>query len=281
MAVGSGQQPDGEPTVGALLRQWRRRRGLSQLALAGAAGVSARHLSFVETGRSRPSRAMLLRLAGHLDVPLRDRNALLLAGGLAPAYPQRRLGDPPMAAVADAVARILAAYEPFPALVVDRYWELVDANEAVALLTAGCAPALLEPPCNVLRLCLHPDGLAPRIRTLASWRAHLLTRLRHQIAATGDARLEALLAELRGYPAPRADPGPAHVEPVVPVRLRGADGRELAFLSTTTLFGTPGDVTVDELAIEAFLPADDATAAALGARPDRGQARGRALRALR
>ncbi|HSU12414.1 MAG TPA: helix-turn-helix transcriptional regulator [Pseudonocardia sp.] len=252
--------------AGDLLRQWRRRRGLSQLALAGAAGVSARHLSFVETGRSRPSRAMLLRLGEHLDVPLRERNALLLAAGLAPVYPERRLDDPPMAAVADAVTRILAAYEPFPALVVDRHWELVDANDAVAVLTAGCAPALLEPPCNVLRLCLHPDGLAPRILTLGSWRAHLLARLRHQIATTGDAHLQELLDELRTYPAPPAEPAP-HAAPVVPIRLAAPDGRELAFLSTTTLFGTPGDVTVDELAIEAFLPADDATAEALGARP--------------
>jgi transcriptional regulator with XRE-family HTH domain len=250
-------------TVGELLRQWRRRRGLSQLALAGAAGVSARHLSFVETGRSRPSRAMLLRLGEHLDVPLRERNALLLAAGLAPAYPQRRLGEPPMAAVADAVARILAAYEPFPALVVDRHWELVDANAAVDALTAGCAPALLEPPCNVLRLCLHPDGLAPRIVTLGSWRAHLLARLRHQIAATADPFLAELLDELHRYPAPPAET--VEAAPVVPIRLRAPGGRELAFLSTTTLFGTPGDVTVAELAIEAFLPADDATAAALGA----------------
>ena len=189
-------------TVGELLRQWRQRRGLSQLALAGAADVSARHLSFVETGRARPSRALLLRLGEHLDVPLRDRNALLLAAGLAPAYPERGLADPPLAAVADAVARILAAYEPFPALVVDRHWELVDANAAVDRLTAGCAPALLEPPCNVLRLCLHPDGLAPRILTLGSWRAHLLARLRHQVAATGDPRLQELLEELRTYPAP-------------------------------------------------------------------------------
>lgn len=249
-------------TVGELLRQWRHRRGLSQLALAGAAGVSARHLSFVETGRSRPSRAMLLRLGEHLDVPLRERNALLLAAGLAPAYPQRRLDDPPMAAVADAVARLLTAYEPFPALVVDRHWELVDANSAVDLLTAGCAPRLLEPPCNVLRLALHPDGLAPRIRTLGSWRAHLLARLRHQIAATGDPVLQDLHDELRTYPAPPAEPAP-HAAPVVPLRLTAPDGRELAFLATTTLFGTPGDVTVDELAIEAFLPADDATAAAL------------------
>jgi transcriptional regulator with XRE-family HTH domain len=248
--------------VGVLLRGWRRRRGLSQLALAGAAGVSARHLSFVETGRSRPSRAMLLRLDEQLDVPLRDRNALLLAAGLAPAYPQRRLDDPPMAAVADGVTRILTAYKPYPALVVDRHWELVDANDAVAVLTAGCAPALLEPPCNVLRLCLHPDGLAPRIRTLGSWRAHLLSRLRHQIATTGDAHLQELLDELRIYPAPPAEPAP-HAAPVVPIRLAAPDGRELAFLSTTTLFGTPGDVTVAELAIEAFLPADEATAAAL------------------
>ena len=251
-------------TVGELLRQWRQRRGLSQLALAGAADVSARHLSFVETGRARPSRALLLRLGEQLDVPLRDRNALLLAAGLAPAYPERGLADPPLAAVADAVARILAAYEPFPALVVDRHWELVDANAAVDRLTAGCAPALLEPPCNVLRLCLHPDGLAPRILTLGSWRAHLLARLRHQVAATGDPRLQELLDELRTYPAPPGE-APQYAAPVVTMRLRDPDGRELAFLSTTTLFGTPGDVTVDELAIEAFLPADEATARALGA----------------
>ena len=258
----------GVAAVGELLRQWRNRRGLSQLALAGAAEVSARHLSFVETGRSHPSRAMLLHLGEHLDVPLRDRNALLLAGGFAPAYPEHRLDDPSMALVADAVTRILAAYGPFPALVVDRYWVLVDANEAVDLLTAGCAPALLEPPCNVLRLCLHPDGLAPRILTLGSWRGHLLARLRHQIRATGDPRLQELLDELRRYPAPAAERLAAPA-PVVPIRLRTARG-ELAFLSTTTLFGTPGDVTVDELAIEAFLPADDATAAALGApRPAR------------
>jgi transcriptional regulator with XRE-family HTH domain len=144
--------------VGELLRQWRHRRGLSQLALAGAAGVSARHLSFVETGRSQPSQPMLLHLSEHLDVPLRDRNALLLAAGLAPAYPEHRLDDPSMAAVAEATTRILAAYQPFPALAVDRHWELVDANDTVDLLTAGCAPALLRPPCNVLRLCLHPDS---------------------------------------------------------------------------------------------------------------------------
>ncbi|MDT7581697.1 MAG: hypothetical protein QOK35_2961, partial [Pseudonocardiales bacterium] len=220
-------------TVGQLLRQWRRRRGLSQLALAVAADVSARHLSFVETGRSRPSRALLLRLGEHLDVPLRDRNALLLAAGLAPAYPERGLADPPMAAVADAVARILAAYEPCPALVVDRHWDLVDANAAVARLTAGCAPALLEPPCNVLRLCLHPDGLAPRILDLAAWRAHLLARLRHQIVATGDPRLQELLDELRAYPGgDRSAPTPAHVAPVVSLRLRDIDGAELTFLST-------------------------------------------------
>ncbi len=254
---------DGHPPVGQLLRRWRRRRGLSQLALAGAADVSARHLSFVETGRSRPSRQLLLRLGEHLAVPLRDRNALLLAAGFAPAYPQRRLDDPPMAAVADAVTRILAAYQPFPALVVDRHWDLVDANEAVAALIADCPAALLEPPCNVLRLCLHPDGLAPRIVDLGTWRAHLLARLRHQIDATADPRLPELLDELRAYPAPPAQAVLAPA-PVVPIRLRTRDG-ELAFLSTTTLFGTPGDVTVEELAIEAFLPADDATARALGA----------------
>ena len=247
-----------------LLRQWRRRRGLSQLALAGAAGVSARHLSFLETGRARPSRAMLLRLGEHLDVPLRDRNALLLAAGLAPAYPERGLGDPPwpLSPTPSRAARRLRAVPGAgrrPALGAGRRER---GRRAADRRVRG---RLLEPPCNVLRLCLHPDGLAPRIPTLGSWRAHLLGRLRHQIAATGDPALAALLDELRAYPAPPADRGPAHAAPVVPVRLRDPDGRELAFLSTTTLFGTPGDVTVAELAIEAFLPADDATAAALGA----------------
>lgn len=251
--------------VGALLRHWRERRGLSQLALANRAGVSARHVSFVETGRSRPSRALLLRLAEELEIPLRERNSILLAAGLAPAYPQHRLGDVPLAAVSDAIGRILSSHSPFPALVVDRHWTMIDANDAVHTLAAGCAPALLEPPVNVLRLTLHPGGLAPRIVNLGQWREHLLVRLRHQIGATADPELLRLHDELAGYPAgdPATDVDPHAL--VVPLRVR-ADGTELSFLSTTTLFGTPLDVTVSELAIEAFYPADATTAAALRGR---------------
>ncbi|WP_068163351.1 helix-turn-helix domain-containing protein [Rhodococcus phenolicus] len=249
-------------SAGALLRHWRERRGLSQLALANLAGVSARHVSFVETGRSKPSRRMLLELSDHLDLPLRERNALLLAAGLAPAYPEHRLGDVPMAAVSDAIGRILTSHMPFPALVVDRHWTMIDANDAVVALVADCAPSLIEPPVNVLRLTLHPDGLAPRIANLGQWRAHLLARLRHQIAASGDPELMRLHAELEGYPGgDGADHGDGAAL-VVPLRLRSDDG-ELSLLSTTTLFGTPLDVTVSELAIEAFYPADDATARVL------------------
>ncbi|MGW0022822.1 helix-turn-helix domain-containing protein [Rhodococcus sp. NPDC003383] len=256
-----------QESAGALLRHWRERRGLSQLALANLAGVSARHLSFVETGRSKPSRRMLLALGEHLDLPLRERNALLLAAGLAPAYPEHRLGDVPMAAVSDAIGRILTSHMPFPALVVDRHWTMIDANDAVTGLLAACAPALVEPPVNVLRLTLHPEGLAPLISNLGQWRAHLLARLRHQIGATGDPELMRLHAELEGYPgdgtaeAGHADAGDSAAL-VVPLRLRVGDV-ELSLLSTTTLFGTPLDVTVSELAIEAFYPADDATARVL------------------
>ncbi|MDV6292589.1 helix-turn-helix domain-containing protein [Rhodococcus aetherivorans] len=259
-----------EEPVGVLLRHWRERRGLSQLALANRAEVSARHVSFLETGRSRPTRTMLLRLADQLDIPLRERNSLLLAAGLAPAYPEHRLGDVPMAAVADAIERILASHRPYPALVVDRHWTMVDANDAVVGLLDGCAPRLLEPPVNVLRVTLHPEGMAPRIANHGQWRAHLLTRLRHQLAATGDPVLRRLHAELAAYPCDddghdaELDPAGAHAL-VVPLRLRTDDG-ELSLLSTTTLFGTPLDVTVAELAIEAFYPADETTRRLLGSR---------------
>ncbi|GAA4490454.1 helix-turn-helix transcriptional regulator [Rhodococcus olei] len=247
--------------VGDLLRQWRERRRMSQLELAGRAEVSARHVSFLETGRSRPTRAMLLRLSDQLDIPLRERNSLLLAAGFAPAYPEHALGDVPMAAVARAIGQILTALLPSPAVVVDRHWHLVDGNAAVALLTDGCAAELLEPPVNVLRLSLHPEGMAPRIVNLGQWRAHLLHRLGHQIAATGDPVLGDLTAELAAYPCADAvdtDPG----ELVVPIRIR-TDAGELAFLSTTTVFGTPLDVTVAELAIETFHAADAGTAEVL------------------
>lgn len=248
--------------AGELLRQWRQRRRLSQLDLAIAADVSSRHVSFVETGRSRPTSEMILRLAEHLDVPLRDRNALLLAGGYAPAYPERGLAEPELQAVRNALKRVLRGHEPYPAVVVNRWWELVDANAGIALFTEHVKPGLLEPPANVLRLSLHPDGMAPRIANLPEWRAHLLTRLHHQAETAGDARLAELHEELSAYPGGQGPP-PAPADVVVPLRYRAA-GRELTFLSITAVVGTPRDVTVSELAIESFYPADAPTAAALG-----------------
>jgi transcriptional regulator with XRE-family HTH domain len=250
------------PHAGDLLRQWRQRRRLSQLDLAIAADVSSRHLSFVETGRSRPTSQMILRLAEYLDVPLRDRNALLLAGGYAPAYPERGLAEPELHAVQQALQHVLKGHEPYPALVVNRWWELVAANVGIALFTRHARPELLKPPVNVLRLSLHPDGLAPRIANLPEWRAHLLARLRHQAEATGDARLGELHDELAAYPGGQAQP-PLPADVVVPLRYRG-DHQELSFLSITAVVGTPMDVTVSELAIESFYPADARTAAALG-----------------
>jgi transcriptional regulator with XRE-family HTH domain len=257
--------PPGPPLgIGPLLRRWRDQRRLSQMELALEAEVSTRHLSFVETGRSKPSREMVVRLAEHLDVPLRERNELLLAAGYAPAYPESSLEDAEMGQVRDAVRRLLAAHEPYPAVAVDRRWELVDGNAGVALITAGCAAHLLEPPVNALRLSLHPEGMAPRIANLAEWRGHLLGRLRREVTATQDAQLRSLLAELEAYPggdaAAETRPGPGAI--AVPLRLRH-DGAELAFLSTITTFGTPLDITVSELSIEAFFPADDRTAAVL------------------
>ncbi len=247
--------------VGELLREWRQRRRLSQLDLAIQADISARHLSFVETGRSRPTSEMILRLTDHLDVPLRERNTLLLAGGYAPAFPAHGLGEPELAAVRRALRKVLDGHQPYPAVVVNRHWELVDANPASAVLTSGAASWLQEPPANVLRLSLHPDGMAPRIANLPEWRSHVLTRLRRQAAATGDPVLADLVAELRGYPGGESE-APAPTDVVVPLRYCH-NGRELAFFSITAVIGTPLDVTVEELAIESFYPADDATAAAL------------------
>ncbi len=253
--------------VGSLLRDWRRRRRLSQLDLALEAGISARHLSFVETGRSRPSAQMVLHLAEQLEVPLRERNALLLAAGHAPVFGQRGIEEPEMGPVRDALDAVLRGHEPYPAVVVDRHWGMVAGNRAVALLTEGVDPALLEPPVNVLRLSLHPDGIAPRIVNLAEWRSHLLERLGRQAVTSGDPALAALHAELAalpgGGPAPTHDPDVAEI--ATPLRLRAPDGGELAFLSTITTFGTATDVTVAELAIESFFPADAATAAAMRA----------------
>jgi transcriptional regulator with XRE-family HTH domain len=253
--------------VGALLRRWRDQRRLSQMELALEAEVSTRHLSFVETGRARPSRDMVVKLAEHLDVPLRERNELLLAAGYAPAYPESSLEDAELGQVREAVRRLLAAHEPFPAIAVDRRWELVDGNAGVPLITAGAAAHLLEPPVNALRLALHPEGMAPRIANLGEWRAHLLGRLRREVTATQDPQLKALLAELMDYPGP--DEGEGHVprpgEIVVPLRLRTDNAGELSFMSTVTTFGTPLDITVSELSIEAFFPADDHTGAVLRA----------------
>ena len=248
--------------LGLLLRDWRHRRRLSQLDLALDAGVSARHLSFVETGRSRPSREMVLHLAEQLDVPLRDRNQLLLAAGYAPVYEQRPIDAPEMAPVREALDVVLKGHEPYPALVVDRGWNLVLANDSVQLLTADVAPELLEPPLNVLRASLHPEGVAPRIANLGEWRAHVLDRLRRQVALTADDELAALYAELAAYPGGEEGHAVTGGEIAVPVRLR-TEGGELAFFSTVTTFGTAVDITLAELSIEAFFPADEATTAAL------------------
>jgi transcriptional regulator with XRE-family HTH domain len=249
---------------GALLREWRQRRHLSQLALALEAGVSQRHLSFVESGRARPSREMVLQLARHLDVPLREQNGLLLSAGYAPVFSERSLDDPSLVAARRAVERVLEGHEPFPALAVDRHWTLVAANRAVAPFLVGVAPELLAPPVNVLRLSLHPEGLAPRIANLAQWRAHLLERLQQQITGSGDAVLVALHSELAALPSP----SPARTTNAVatdgagvfvPLLLNSDEG-VLSLISTTTVFGTPVDVTLEELALECFFPADDETA---------------------
>jgi transcriptional regulator with XRE-family HTH domain len=252
--------------VGDLLREWRQRRRLSQLELAGEADVSTRHLSFVETGRSLPSREMLLRLSERLEIPLRERNTLLTAAGYAPMYRERPLDDPALAAARKAVEMVLKGHEPYPALAVDRHWQLVSYNRAVTPFLASASAALLKPPVNVMRLSLHPEGLAPRIVNLAQWRAHLMLRLRQQVAASGDAVLAALIDELSAYPAPGEPHDPADEAVggvVVPFQVRMPDGGVLSFISTTTVFGTPVDVTLSELALETFFPADEATAQVL------------------
>lgn len=244
---------------------------MSQLELALEADVSARHLSFVETGRAQPSRDMLLHLTETLAVPLRERNAILLAAGFAPVYGERRLDDPALDAARAAVEMVLKGSEPFPALAVDRLWNVVSMNAGARALMVDIDPELLAAP-NALRIALHPRGVSPRIENYAEWRAHILHRLRHQIEASGDAGLEALHAELSAYPPP---PGVARTPVripdapaiVVPLRLRAGEGIVLSFMSTLTVFGTAVDVTLSELAIETFFPADAATAQALGAIP--------------
>lgn len=246
--------------AGDYLRLWRKRRRMSQLDFALEAEISQRHLSFLESGRAQPSRDMLMHLATRLEVPLRERNAMLLAAGFAPLYPERSLDDPAMAAARGAVEAVLRGHEPYPALAVDRHWHMVAANRAAAPLLAGVAEDLLVPPVNVLRLSLHPQGLAPRIANLEEWREHLLDRLRRQISVTGDSALAGLLDELAGYRV-AGEVATLHASDfadcgglVVPLQLV-TDAGLVAFISTTTIFGTPRDVTLSELAIEAFLPA--------------------------
>ena len=248
--------------VGELLRDWRQRRRLSQLDLSSEAGVSTRHLSFLETGRASPSREMVLHLAEHLEVPLRERNQLLLAAGYAPVYSRRGLDDPDMSAIRAALDLVLTAYEPFPAVVIDRAWNLVAGNRSIALLTDGVAERLLAPPANVLRVSLHPDGIAPRIANLPQWRAHVLHRLAREAHLTADPGLAALHRELVALPGGTDRSPPNGI--AVPLRLRAPDG-VLSFLSTVTTFGTAVDLTAAELSIEAFLPADASTAEALRA----------------
>ncbi|GAA0411973.1 helix-turn-helix transcriptional regulator [Streptomyces luteireticuli] len=259
--------PSGAPAVGTLLRTWRNRRRISQLELALRADSSARHISFVETGRSRPSQEMILRLADHLDIPVRERNALLVAAGYAPHYPERPLDDPAMGELHACLQRLLSAHEPCPALVVDGTYEVVAANRAVALLLDGIAEELLVPPMNAMRLTLHPRGMAPRIRNYGQWRAHLLHQMERQLAVLRSAPLRAVHEEVSAYPPPdvpgegRTNDGPAAPFALPLVLEHG--GRTLSFVSTVSTFNTPMDVTVSELALETFLPADPETAAYL------------------
>jgi len=252
-------------SIGDHVRRWREHRRLSQLALATDAQISQKHLSFIESGRAAPSREMVLLLSDHLDVPLRERNALLMAAGYAPIFNARPLSDPALAPALATIERLLKAHEPYPALSLDRHWNLVSANGAVAPLLSAVDPELMNPPVNVLRLSLHPRGLAPFILNLAEWRSHLLDRLRRQIASSLDPVLGELMSELLAYPGGAHRPGSIGDEIAVPLRLRTERGI-LSFLSTVTVFGTPHEITLSELSLEAFYPADDATARLLGTR---------------
>lgn len=249
--------------AGDLLREWRQRRRLSQLDLAVDADISTRHLSFVETGRANPSREMVLRLAERLDVPLRERNEILVAAGFAPVFQERSLADPALASVQKAIAIVLEGHEPYPALAIDRHWSMIATNRVTPMFFAGVDPALLQPPINVLRASLHPGGLAPRIANLPTWRAHLLDRLRRQIDVTADPLLIQLMQELREYPVPA---GVADTHDyggvIVPLQMN-TDAGLLSFFGTTTVFGTPVEITLSELAIESFFPADATTAEAM------------------
>jgi transcriptional regulator with XRE-family HTH domain len=250
---------DVQETAGQVLREWRRRRRLSQLDLALEASISSRHLSFVESGRSRGSREVLLQLSERLGMPPRARNRLLMAGGYAPAFPEHRPGagtDEPF----EAAISIIEGHMPFPALAVDRHWNLVRANGALAPLLVNCSHILLSEPINVLRLSLHPDGLAPMIINLAEWRHHILERLRQQVETSGDPGLATLQGELLALPGPKLRRAASHGN-VVPLQLRLRHDRVLNLISATTIFGTATELTLSELMIESFFPADAATRA--------------------
>ena len=251
--------------VGDLVRAWREQRRMSQLDLAGEARISQKHLSFIESGRAAPSRDMIVHLADHLDVPLRERNVLLLSAGFAPIYRERAINDPALVRAKATVEQVLKAHEPFPALAVDRHWNMIAANTPIMALIAGVDPELLKPPVNVLRLSLHPKGMAPAIINLAEWRHHLIERTRRQVRLTRDKDLEALLTEITAYPAPveKLTTLPED-EIAIPLRLQ-TPGGVLSFFSTITVFGTPVEITLAEISLEAFYPADDVTAAALRA----------------
>ena len=262
MAVG-----DIQAGVGSLLREWRTRRAVTQLALALDTGISTRHLSFVETGRSKPGRDVLLRVGERLEIPFRERNRLLLAAGYAPAFPERPLSDPELAPVREAINVILAAHEPNPAVVVNRYWDVVAANSPMAALGEWVDPRLLEPPLNAMRVGLHPRGLARWIVNLGEVRAYFLGRLERQVALTGDPKLAALLDEVARYPGPEHERNPATAavaQILTPtMRMRTPDSRELAFFATVATFGAAAEITTSELSIELAFPADTATAKAL------------------
>jgi transcriptional regulator with XRE-family HTH domain len=248
-----------KPTIGAHLRGWRQRRRLSQLDLACEANISPRHLSFVETGRSMPSRDMILHLAEQLQIPMRERNVLLVAAGYAPIFAERSLDDPALAAMRGAIDLVLHGHLPYPAFALNRHWQVVSSNHALPQLYEGVAPHLLVPPVNVMRLSLHPRGLAPRVANLAEWRAHLLARLRQQIDLTADPVLVDLLHELADYPGgSKSKACVSEPAAVVPFRVMVAGGT-LCFFSTTMIFGTPVDITLAELAVESFFPADEST----------------------
>lgn len=253
-------EPERPAHIGDHLRQWRQRRHLSQLDLAGDAEISARHLSFVETGRAQPSREVVLKLSERLNVPLRERNVLLVAAGFAPAFPQRSLDHPALESARAAIEQVLRAHEPHPALAYDRHWNLVSANRLVAPLLEGIPARLLGQPLNILRLALHPEALAARTVNLAEWGGHLLERLHRQCEATADPELIRLHGELKGYPIPARAKPPAADQVAIPLRLRFGND-VLGFISTTMIFGTPVDVTLSELALETFFPADAPTAA--------------------